>query len=38
MDWVALEANQIVGGVLIMWDKRVLEKMGGHGWYFLNIG
>ena len=27
MDWVALEANQIVGGVLIMWDKRVLEKM-----------
>ena len=28
MDWVALEANQIVGRVLIMWDKRVLEKMG----------
>ena len=27
MDWVALEANQIVGRVLIMWDKRVLEKM-----------
>ena len=27
VDWVALEANQTVGGVLIMWDKRVLEKM-----------
>ena len=27
MDWVALEANQIAGGVLIMWDKRALEKM-----------
>ena len=22
-----MEANQTVGGVLIMWDKRVLEKM-----------
>ena len=27
VDWVALEANQTAGGVLIMWDKRALEKM-----------
>ena len=26
-DWVALDANQMAGGVLIMWDKRVLEKL-----------
>ena len=27
MDWNALEADQIACGVLIMWDKRALEKM-----------
>ena len=27
MDWNALEADQITCGVLIMWDKRALEKM-----------
>ena len=27
MDWVALEADRTAGGVLIVWDKRVLEKM-----------
>ena len=27
MDWVALNAVQTAGGVLIMWDRRVLEKL-----------
>ena len=27
VDWAVLEANRIVGGILIMWDKRVLDKM-----------
>ena len=27
VDWVALDADQIAGGVLIMWDRRVLEKL-----------
>ena len=27
MDWAILEANRIAGGILIMWDKRVLDKM-----------
>ena len=27
MDWAILEANRIAGGILIMWDKRVLGKM-----------
>ena len=27
MDWVALDAVQTAGGVLIMWDRRVLEKV-----------
>ena len=27
VDWVALDANQTAGGVLIMWDMRVLEKL-----------
>ena len=27
MDWNALEVDQIACGVLIMWDKRALEKM-----------
>ena len=27
VDWVALGADQIVGGVLMMWDRRVLEKL-----------
>ena len=26
VDWVALDANQTAGGVLIMWDKRVLNS------------
>ena len=27
VDWVALDADQIAGGVLMMWDRRVLEKL-----------
>ena len=27
VDWVALEANQTAGGVLMMWDRRVLERL-----------
>ena len=27
VDWVALDADQIAVGVLIMWDRRVLEKL-----------
>ena len=27
MDWVALNAVQTAGGVLIMWDRRVLENL-----------
>ena len=27
MDWVALDAVQMASGVLIMWDRRVLEKV-----------
>ena len=27
VDWVALDADQTVGGVLMMWDRRVLEKL-----------
>ena len=27
MDWVALDADQTAGGVLIMWDRRVLKKL-----------
>ena len=27
VDWVALDADQMAGGVLIMWDRRVLEKL-----------
>ena len=27
MDWVALDADQTASGVLIMWDRRVLEKL-----------
>ena len=38
MDWVALEAEQTTGGVMIMRDKRALKKDGGYGWYLLNIG
>ena len=26
MDWVVLNADQTANGVLIMWDRRVLEK------------
>ena len=26
MDWVALDAAQTAGGVLLMWDRRVLER------------
>ena len=26
MEWVALDAVQTVGGVLMMWDRRVLER------------
>ena len=27
VNWVALDADQTVGGVLMMWDRRVLEKL-----------
>ena len=27
VDWVALDANYTVGGVLMMWDRRALEKL-----------
>lgn len=27
MDWPALDADQTAGGVLIMWDRRVLENL-----------
>ena len=27
VDWVALNADQTAGGVLIMWGRRVLEKL-----------
>ena len=27
VDWAVLEANQTIGGNLLMWDKRVLDKM-----------
>ena len=27
VDWVALDVDQTAGGVLIMWDRRVLEKL-----------
>ena len=33
VDWVALDVDQTVGGVLMTWDRRALEKlevMGGH--------
>ena len=26
VDWVALDAVQTVGGILLMWDRRVLER------------
>ena len=27
IDWVALDANQTAGGVLMMWDRKALEKL-----------
>ena len=27
VDWAVLDADQTTGGVLIMWDRRVLEKL-----------
>ena len=27
VDWTVLEVDQTTGGILIMWDKRVLDKM-----------
>ena len=27
MDWAVLEADRTAGGILIIWDKRVLEKV-----------
>ena len=26
MDWVALDAIQTAGGILLMWDRRVLKR------------
>ena len=27
VDWVALDADRTAGGVLMMWDRRALEKL-----------
>ena len=27
MDWAVLEVDWIAGGILLMWDKRVLDKV-----------
>ena len=27
MDWAVLEADRTAGGILLTWDKRVLEKV-----------
>ena len=27
VDWVAMDADQTAGGVLMIWDRRVLEKL-----------
>ena len=27
MDWAVLEADRTIGGILLMWDKRMLNKM-----------
>ena len=27
MDWAVLEADRTAGEILLMWDKRVLEKL-----------
>ena len=27
MDWAILEADRTAGGILIMWDKRILDKV-----------
>ena len=27
MDWAVLEADRTADGILLMWDKRVLEKV-----------
>ena len=27
VDWVALDADQIAGGILMMWDRRALEQL-----------
>ena len=27
VDWAVLEADRTAGGILLMWDKRVLEKV-----------
>ena len=36
LDWVALDADHTSGGILVMWDRRVLEKVedmaGGGRW------
>ena len=49
MDWAVLDADQMAGGVLIMWDRRVLEKLevlvgsfsmsvNGKGWRMVLFG
>jgi len=42
IDWVALDANQTAGGVLMMWDRRALEKLevlvGGRVWGMVLFG
>ena len=37
VDWVALDAVHTAGGILLMWDRRVLEE-GGAGGLFLCVG
>ena len=48
LDWVALDAIQMVGGVLLMWDRRVVERSeclvgsfsvsSGVGWGTVSLG
>jgi exonuclease III len=37
VDWISLGSNGASGGILLMWDKRVLEKIDeAHGYYSLS--
>ncbi|KAL4601768.1 hypothetical protein ACB092_10G005900 [Castanea dentata] len=34
LDWVALDADYTSGGILVMWDRRVLEKVEDMMWLY----